>query len=104
MPIYSDPNTLSTTAEALFTANFVKSASCTNPIEVVVRNNDASITIYIGNSNVTSAGAFGFTLIAGASLGFTITNPTDYKELYAVAASGTPVLGIFAIGPVGPNT
>lgn len=102
MPVYADQEALSTTAEAIFTANFCKSASVTHPIEVVLRNDDASIVIYIGDSDVSSTN--GFALIAGAALAFSLTSPTDYKELYAVAASGTPELHVFAIGPVGPNT
>lgn len=102
MPVYADQEALSTTAEALFTANFCKSASVGDPIQVTVRNDDASIVVYLGDSDVSSSN--GFALVAGAAVSFDLTSPTDYRELYAVAASGTPELHIFAVGPVGPNT
>lgn len=102
MPVYADQNALSTAAERLFTANFTKSASATDPIQVTVRNDDASIVIYLGDSDVSSSN--GFALIAGAAVSFDIQSPADWRELYAIAASGTPELHIFAIGPVGPNT
>lgn len=102
MPFYADQEALSTAAEAIFTASFCKGASVTHPISVVLRNDDAAIVVYIGDSDVTSSN--GFALIAGAALSFDLTSPADYKELYAIAASGTPELHVFASGPVGLNT
>jgi len=102
MPVYADQNALSTTAERLFTEAFTRGATAGQPIQVTVRNDDASIVVYLGDSDVSSSN--GFALIAGAAVSFDIQSPADWKELYAVAASGTPELHIFAVGPVGPNT
>lgn len=104
MAVYADPNTLSTSAEQLFTKNFVRGATETHPIQVTLRNDDAAINIFLGKSNVTSAGANGFKLIPGAAISFDLKSPAEIDQLYAVGASGTPVLHIFAIGPLYPNT
>ena len=109
LPVASAPDTLRDYARLrrperpvhrggrLFTANFTKSAGATDPIQVTVRNDDASIVIYLGDSDVSSSN--GFALIAGAAVSFDIQSPADWRELYAIAASGTPELHIFAIGP-----
>lgn len=102
MPVYADQNALSTTAEQLFTQTFCRGASSSQPIQVTLRNDDAAIVIYIGDSDVSSSN--GFALIAGAAISFDIQSPADWRELYARAASGTPELHVLAIGPVGPNT
>ena len=102
MPVFADQNALSTTAERLFTERFTRSATVTDPIEVTVRNDDAAIVVYIGDSDVTSSN--GFALIAGAAVNFSLKSPADWREVWAIAASGTPELHILAVGPVGPNT
>lgn len=102
MPVFATQNALSGTAEQLFTAKFTQGATASQPIQVTLRNDDASIVVYLGDSDVSSSN--GFALIAGAAVSFDIQSPADYKELYAVAASGTPELHVLAVGPVGPNT
>ena len=102
MPVFATQNALSGTAEQLFTKTFTRGASPSHPIQVTLRNDDAAIIIYIGDSDVSSSN--GFALAAGAAVSFDIQSPVDWQELYAVAASGNPELHILAVGPVGPNT
>jgi hypothetical protein len=97
MAIHAQQNALSTSAEALFTAAQVRYATVQNPISVVLRNDDAAIIVYVGNSNVSSSN--GFAIPAGGSLSFDITSPGDWRDIYAVADSGTPELHIFMHGP-----
>lgn len=76
----SSTNTLSVTAEVVLAAR-------PNRIAAILRNIDASITIYVGDSAVDSTY---FSLPAGASISLTTT-----AAVYAVAASGTPTLAIW---------
>jgi hypothetical protein len=69
---------LSTTAAIVLTAGTFTSR--------IVCNDDASITEYIGGSNVTSGGANGVKLTAGQC--WDVSHTT--AAIYAVAASGTP--------------
>lgn len=56
-------------------------------ISALIRNTDASITVYIGAEGVDSTG---FSLPAGASVTLTTT-----ASVWAVAASGTPTIAIW---------
>lgn len=76
----SSTNALSGTAEVVLAAR-------PNRMAAILRNTDASITIYVGDSSVDSTY---FSLPAGASLALTTT-----AAVYAVAASGTPTLAIW---------
>lgn len=76
--------TLSGTAAQVASAN--RHAS-----NVTIKNVDASITIYVGAAGVTSA--TGFALAAGESISFPNFS-LRAGGLYAVAASGTPVIHI----------
>lgn len=52
-----------------------------------IQNTDASITVYIGASGVTSS-SYGVQLIAGASITLDSLSPSE--KIYAIAASGSP--------------
>jgi len=54
-----------------------------NRYGALVQNTDSSITVYVGNTGVTSS--TGTPIVAGGSLYF----PT-FAALYAISASGTP--------------
>lgn len=54
---------------------------------ISVQNTDASITVYLGSSSVTSS-SYGVQLVAGASITLDSLSPSE--KLYAIAASGTP--------------
>jgi hypothetical protein len=57
------------------------------------KNVDSSITIYIGNSNVSGA-SDGFELLAGESL----AEDSISTAVYAIAASGTPNVNVLEVG------
>jgi hypothetical protein len=99
--IYAEQNTLSTTAEQVFPASTTTFRHSTGdrPLRVALKNTDASIAVYLGPSTVTSSN--GFKLGAGESISFDVTATQDLTDLYVVAASGTPVLGVLVIGAQG---
>lgn len=68
------------------TATLISQASTTNAtsITVLVRNTDASVSMYLGSSTVTTG--TGFELLAGASISITLTG---VEALYAIVASST---------------
>ena len=76
----SSSNALSTDAEMILPLRHGR-------IGALIRNTDASITVYIGDAAVNSSQ---FSLPAGASLTITSVLP-----VFAVAASGTPTIAIF---------
>ena len=59
---------------------------------ISVQNLDSGITIYLGSSSVTSS-SYGYKLLAGQSFSVDILAS---DQLYAIAASGTPNVAIFA--------
>ena len=66
--------------------------SVTDPVPLLVKNMDASITIYIGSSTVSSS--TGYPLLAGATFPIALINSGDI--LYGISASGTPNIAILA--------
>ncbi len=88
--------TNSSTATALIvqgssTGQFLNiTGNVTDQIPVLILNTDASITIYIGGSNVTSSN--GLPLTAGSSIPLTLINAGDIP--YAISASGTPKMAV----------
>lgn len=59
-----------------------------DPIPVVVQNQDAAITIYVGGPTVTNTGATtGIKVLAGQSIALRVMNG---DSVYAIPASGTP--------------
>lgn len=60
-------------------------------LPLVIGNTDAAITMYLGGPTVSAA--TGYPLVAGASLALTCMG-TDATGLYAIAASGTPVIAV----------
>ena len=58
-----------------------------------IQNIDGSITIFIGNSTVSST-SYGFALTYGQAVAFDL-NPDD--QLYAIAASGSPKVAVLAV-------
>jgi hypothetical protein len=73
-------NAMSVTAEAMLPER-------PSRVSAVLRNLDASITMYVGASTVDSGS---FPLPAGASMTL-----TTIAAVYVVAASGTPTLAIW---------
>lgn len=71
--------TLSTTAAKIANAH---GTGCV----VKVKNMDAAILVYVGNTGVLAT--TGYLLGAGAEV--TLEYPAESNDLYAVAASGTP--------------
>jgi hypothetical protein len=59
---------------------------------ISVQNVDSGITVYLGASNVTSS-SYGYKLLAGQSFSVDLLAS---DQLYAIAASGTPNVAIFA--------
>jgi hypothetical protein len=95
MPVYARIEGLTTTAEALVTLDQLRNTEVNRPHRFAIKNVDGAITVYLGGSNVTNAGANGYELIAGASIAMDLYAG---DELYAVAASGTPSIRILEIG------
>lgn len=87
--IVAAPSTIATGQAALSTTAAQVIAANTARHTVLVRNNDASISIYVGASGVTSA--TGLLLKAGESVEITTT-----AAVFAVSASGTPTVSYFA--------
>ncbi len=72
-------------AQALFTATEVQSASNIDPIEVIIRNSDASNRLDFGASDVAAGAGYG--IIAAATLSFRIRTPADIPFLTANTAT-----------------
>lgn len=58
---------------------------------ILIRNLDASISVYVGKSTVTSSSTTGGMLVKAGEY-ITITNSAP---IYAIAASGTPNIAVF---------
>lgn len=86
---------LSTTAEEIVPAAALAFTGVNIPYRVAIKNVDAAITVYIGGSNVTSAGANGYELLFGEKIAIDLYVT---EGLWAVAASGTPSIRILEIG------
>ncbi len=102
--VYAEQNTLSTTAEAVFplATTLFRDTTAAQPLRVAIKNNDASLDIYVGPSTVTNAGVNGFKLKAGESISYDCFHTNDLADMYAVAASGTPSISVLVIGPNRP--
>lgn len=87
---------LSTTAAVVVTADNISRIEPDIPFRVAIQNDDASITVYIGGSDVTSAGNNGYKLIAGAQIALDLY--VGDGPLYAVSASGTPNIRVLEVG------
>jgi hypothetical protein len=96
MAVYSRQEALSTTPELVLTAEQIRRANASNSIQVAIRNDDASISIYVGESDVDATN--GFEVEADTTFSYEIRSVDEL--LYVVAASGTPTCHIIAIGPV----
>lgn len=59
-----------------------------NTVTLTVQNIDASATVYLGGSNVTSS-SYGYKLVAGAS--YTLTDIPVNLELYAISSGSSSV-------------
>ena len=66
------------------------SGSAGDPLPVMIKNMDASITIYVGGANVTSSN--GYPLLAGQSFPLSLVGAGDLP--YAIAASATPKMAV----------
>lgn len=86
---------LSTTAEEIVPAAALGYVEPDIPYRVAIKNVDAGITVYIGGSNVTSAGVNGYELLAGDKIAIDLYTT---EGLWAVAASGAPSVRILEIG------
>lgn len=82
MAIKSEANSLSTTRELIYTSN---NGHAEAPQGLEVWNNDASITIYVGGEDVTTAN--GRPVRAQSAVTIDLISG---DEVYAIAASGTP--------------
>lgn len=107
--IYSEQQAQSTTRKQVFVAtaamtgasgqSIFRHSTSDKPLRVVLKNGDASIVQYLGDSAVTSS--TGLSLAAGESITFDVNSLQDLTDLYCVAASGTPNLHILVIGQLG---
>ncbi len=82
MAILSEAESLSGTRELLYTST---SGHAEAPQSLLVYNNHATITIYVGGPDLTTAN--GMLVVAGASVSLDLIVG---DEVYAIAASGTP--------------
>lgn len=87
MAVRNEQNALSTTAEVIITPP-------AGGGRYIVKNIDAAIIVYLGDSSVSSSN--GMSLAAGASTPILELFPDDV--MYAVAASGTPTIAILKLG------
>lgn len=63
--------------------------------EVTITNQDAAISVFLGDSTVTnSGGTAGYELKAGKTITLHLTNADEV--VYAIAASGTPRVDVIA--------
>lgn len=107
--IYSEQQAQSTTRKQVFVAtaamtgasgqSIFRHSTGDRPLRVILKNHDASIVLYLGDSAVTSS--TGLALAAGESVSLDVCATQDLTDLYCVAASGTPNLGILVIGQLG---
>ena len=86
MGLVNSTNTLSTVSEVL---HYAKNGNGMVPEGIVVFNDDATITVYVGGPTVSTAN--GIPVLAGNSFSIDMVSG---ERLYAVAASGTPVVRI----------
>ncbi len=86
MALVSSTNTLSTTAEVIHTA---VNGSGHVPEGILIYNDDASIVVYVGGPTVDTSN--GIPIAAGGSLSLDVVSA---EQVWAVAASGTPVIRI----------
>ncbi len=86
MALVSSVNTLSTTKEVIHTAT---NGNGMSPEGILIYNEDASITVYVGGPSITTSN--GIPIVAGASISFDLITA---EVVWAVAASGTPVIRI----------
>ena len=59
-----------------------------------IQNTDGTIVVYLGGSTVSSS-SYGVSLAGGASI--TLDSLSPGEKLYAIAASGTPKVGILMV-------
>lgn len=78
---------------ALSTTAAVVVAASDAPSCVLIKNNDASIVVYVGKAGVTSA--TGYKLGAGVEVKLEFDENTP--AVYAVAASGTPSVSVLRV-------
>jgi hypothetical protein len=88
MAIISSANTLSVTSELVFTAVNGHADALES---VTVHNNDATILVYVGGSDVSTAN--GLPVAAGTAI---TLNLIQGDAVYAVAASGTPEIRVLS--------
>lgn len=72
-------------AAALFTAAELANVSTNDPLEIIIRNSDASNRLDFGASDV--AGGAGYGIIAGATLSLRLRTPADVPYLIANTAT-----------------
>ncbi len=89
-PFSGDDVALSTSAALIFTAT--ATASVNEPEVIIVQNNSA-IVVTVGGSDVTD-GVNGITLPASGNNSVTIPLRFPGILVYAIAASGTPVVSV----------
>lgn len=86
MGLVNSVNTLSTVSEEL---HYARNGNGMVPEGVTVFNDDGSITVFVGGPTVSTAN--GIPILAGSSFSIDMVSG---ERLYAVAASGTPVVRI----------
>jgi oxalate decarboxylase/phosphoglucose isomerase-like protein (cupin superfamily) len=87
MAIIAEAQTLSTTSSVVVT-------STNHEERVLVKNSDATITVYVGGTSAVDS-TDGFPVAAGESITLTLGSG---EELHAVAASGTPSINVIRSG------
>ena len=93
MAVISNQLTTSTSAAAVIAGAGLDNlnGAVNDPLPLQIKNIDASITIYLGGSGVTSSN--GYPLLAGQSIS-TSWLQAEVTTLFCVAASGSPKLAI----------
>lgn len=96
-PGQSGTEALSTTREILFTTT--RDASATNPESYTI-SNPSAIAVTLGGATVTAGN--GIVIPAGGTLTLPYSFPNI--DVYAIAASGTPTVGVYRSSGVTPST
>jgi len=89
LSVASSPYTVGTSAVK------VSPTTAVNSYTLVIQNNHASNTVYVGNSSSVTSSAYGILLTNGASVAIDDLTPAD--QVWVIASSTSTPVGVMAV-------
>jgi len=83
---------LNATKPTLVTISQANEAPYETKVSISIQNLDSGINVYLGSSSVTTS-SYGYKLLAGQSFSVDLLAS---DSIYAISASGTPNVAVFA--------